>query len=229
MPTNHRIKNNEKSHSYFRLFSPACARLARAGRYFRKNQGFTLIEVMVALSIMVMLLGLSLTYSQRGSRQIILFKERARVMQEIARARSLTATLFKEKGEKICGYGAYITKENPSDPDNKLILYKDLPLDGETCTIQQNSSDQEYDSGEAIDEFVLDPNVYFCSDPSEATDIFFLPPKPDLFFDGVKALPDPDLNGGNTTEQTEISICLTEDPSQKSTITVNLLGQISSE
>ena len=208
--------------SHFNVFA-----LLKATSYkLQASKGFTLIEVMVALSIMVMLLGLSLTYSQRGSRQIILFKERARVMQEIARARSLTATLFKEDGERICGYGVHIKSEETSGPINMLILYKDLPLDGETCTIQQNHSDQEYDTGEMVDEFVLDKNVYFCSAP---TNIFFLPPKPDIFFDGIKALPDEDLNGGNTTVQAEIEICLTEDPSQKSTITVNLLGQISSE
>lgn len=191
----------------------------------RKNQGFTLIEVMVALTIMVTLLAISLSYSQRGTRQIALFRERARVIQEISRARSLTATLFRERDEKICGYGVHFGRENPAGPINKITIYKDIPPNPDSCPIQSQPGDQEFNSGEAIDEIVLDRAVYFCTAP---TDIFFLPPKPDLFFNGIKALPD-ESNGNTTTVEVTIELCLVEHPSQKSTITVNLLGQISSE
>jgi prepilin-type N-terminal cleavage/methylation domain-containing protein len=180
------------------------------------KKAFTLIEIMVALAIMISLLGLSLTYSQRGAKQLTLFKERARVMQEVSRARSLTATLFKEGGEKICGYGIEVPSASPSGVRDKMILFKDLSTSQDKCI----GNDQEYSGTDEVVEIItLDPSVKFCT-PSDRT-IFFLPPKPDLYFNGTQA-------GANNSEA-ELTVCLIIDEDETATITVNILGQISSE
>ena len=181
----------------------------------RKNKGFTLIEVMVALAIMVSLLSLSLSYSRRGGDQIKIFRERARVMQEIARARSLATNLFKEPDEKVCGYGVEI--ENA----NTITLFKDLSTSPDRC---QGNDQLLSGSDERIDSYTLDQAVEFALIPSSGKTIFFLPPKPDIYFDGERAGEAP-----NFISEETITLQLVSNPDQEAVVSVNLLGQISTE
>lgn len=174
-------------------------------------KAFTLIEVMVAIGIMVSLLSISLGYSRRGGEQIILFKERARVMQEIARARSLTASLFKEEGEKVCGYGIYI------EDQRTFTIFKDLPTENDVCE-GNNKLFGPVEDSERVDTYTLDPQVEFRQESADTTILFF-PPKPDLYFDGNLAA------AGNSEREITIELISTNDTLS---VSVNQLGQISS-
>ncbi|MEZ4156827.1 MAG: hypothetical protein R3B52_02565 [Candidatus Paceibacterota bacterium] len=166
---------------------------------------------MVAIGIMVSLLSISLGYSRRGGEQIILFKERARVMQEIARARSLTATLFKEEGEKVCGYGIYIVDQRT------FTVFKDLPTTNDECN-GNNKLFGPVEASEELDTFTLDPQVEIRQESTDTT-ILFLPPKPDLYFDGNIAA------AGNSEREITLELISTGDTLS---VSVNQLGQISS-
>lgn len=134
------------------------------------QRGFTLIELLVVLGIMAMLSSIAIIYSRTGEQQIFLFKEQAKVVSVILRAKSLALQTFAESATAgVCGYGAHFV----GAPDNQFILFKDLAASGSDC----GTADHRY-SGPAEDFEVnkLENNLKFA--PLDLTDIVFVPPDP---------------------------------------------------
>ncbi|MDP2629313.1 MAG: type II secretion system protein [Candidatus Harrisonbacteria bacterium] len=180
----------------------------------KNERAFTLIEILVILSIMTMLVGMTFTYSNRGGQQITLFREKARVMQEILRAKSLAITLYKETEERICGYGVHFPQAAGISERRTIILFKDLPVDDECSEFPAYSG-----VSELIDEHTLPENIRFFN-PTET--IFFQPPIPTIYFNGLKA--------GQSEALSEARVELRLNDSNDSTfITVNALGQVNAE
>ena len=80
-----------------------------------QRDGFTFIETLITMGILLMLTSILLLYNRSGERQIVLFKEKAGVVGLILKAKSLSLnTLIID--EPICGYGVHF--EN-----NSYILF----------------------------------------------------------------------------------------------------------
>lgn len=159
------------------------------------NRGFTLIEALMVISILTMMTAFLLLYNRTGERQIILLREKARVISAILRAKNLALGVFiQDVGrETVCGYGAYLNK-------NRYLIYRDLASD---CSSSDNrfsiDNPEELLAGE---DFILDSRFQFMGDSD--TDILFSPPLPQVFFSGSPALgekeikitsPDNDISG----------------------------------
>ncbi|MDE2019517.1 MAG: type II secretion system protein [Patescibacteria group bacterium] len=74
------------------------------------RQGFTLLEIIVVLGIMVILTGIALSYNHASQTEVALSVEEAKISQFILLAKSLSIATYGSSGSGpglVCGYGMY--------------------------------------------------------------------------------------------------------------------------
>lgn len=157
------------------------------------ESGFTLAEILAILGIVGLLMTLIITYSRTGERQIILFRDEAKVVSAIVRAKTLSVYTYGQSGVP-CGYGIHFQA-----PDTYLI-FKDLATHPDCSdadhaysgTVGLNCTDPT-NSGELVQCFSLDPALKFTSFsngfngskcPTSCLDVLFIPPNPDVLIKG---------------------------------------------
>lgn len=77
-------------------------------KLLHSRAAFTLIEVLVAISITAMLSSLAITYSKTGGRQITLYVETQKLASLFFRAKSFSFTTYRDTSANRCGYGVAI-------------------------------------------------------------------------------------------------------------------------
>lgn len=133
-------------------------------------RGFTLVEVLVVVSITALLSSVLILYSRTGERQILLFREQAKVLNLISKSKSLALQTYID-GASACGYGIHFTLPGT------LILFKDQAPD---CA----ASDNIYSGpDEDFSHLILGDGIVISS--ADISDILFIPPDP-----SVKLTPD---------------------------------------
>ncbi len=157
------------------------------------RRGFTFIETLITMGVLLMLTSILLLYNRSGEQQIVLFKEKASVVGLILKAKSLSLnTLITD--EPICGYGVHF--EN-----NSYILFKERSTD---CAV----SDRVYtiaDPQELVEEHKLPSSLNF-SLASGLQNIFFMPPDPFVFFDGIFASGEKSISISNVDGSTSVDL-----------------------
>lgn len=151
----------------------------------KSNQGFTLIEVLVVLGIMSLLTGVLVIYSRTGERQILMFREQAKIINVILRAKNLALNTYIAEGSP-CAYGVHF------DPILKEIrIFRDLDANGQTDDCDSTDPGLKPDnvytpSGSSPNPEDLDPPIVEKLDPGltfvepiGVTDVVFIPPNPD--------------------------------------------------
>lgn len=171
---------------------------------YAMRRGFSIIEMMVVLGILVLLTSLLVLYNRSGERQLLVLREKARLVGTVLRAKSLAVNTFVED-EPACGYGVHI--EPP-----RYFIFRDRAIDCRT-------SDRLYAA--ASDEIVPGTDVSIPVGISfsavGATDILFVPPDPLVF-----------LNGGTAIETAVVSL-QTADGATETGILITNAGQISEQ
>ncbi len=166
------------------------------------RSGFSIIEMLVVMSILILLTSTLVLYNRAGERQIIVLREKARLIGTILRAKSLALNTLIED-EPACGYGVHAE-------EGKYFIFSDRAIDcGTSDRIYGSSSDVIV----ADTEVVLDQAVGFES--IGAADIVFVPPDPKVF-----------LNGGTALDLGTLVIA-SPDGTSRGTITITNAGQIS--
>ena len=180
-------------------------RMIRMNTNKNTKKGFTLIEMLVVIGIISLLSGIFIVYSRTGEQQILLFRDQAKIVGAISRAKSLSASSFRAsltKTDSSCGYGVHF--EIP----NTFIIFKDL---AEDCEL----SDQKYtfsNAAEKFESFQLDSRLKFDA-LTNLSDIVFIPP---------------DISAVITPDQDEAVIVIkTIDDKSSATIKINSAGQVS--
>ena len=186
----------------------------------RGENGYTLIEMMVIVSILSMLTTILIVYNRTGERQIIVFKEQAKIINTILRAKSLAISTYAE-GDTPCAYGIHFGKDLTGEWEYRI--FKDLDSSGsnDNCGTADNKYDP--DSEHAVEENFfaekLDKALEFSEleFTNEFIDIVFIPPEPI-----VKITPPPAEN--------EVTLTIkTPHGKVSKTIKVNSFGQITAE
>lgn len=168
------------------------------------NKGFTLIEILVTLGVMALLSSIAILYTRTGEQQIILFKEQAKIVSVILRAKSLAIQTFAETPAGVCGYGVNFSL------DGQFILFKDL---AENCA----ASDKIYSGpAENFEVNQLDPALRFSQ--LDLNEVLFIPPDPQTVI-----TPAPAANGAAIIK---ISV---RDGATESVIKVNKAGQVTTQ
>ena len=139
---------------------------------YQFNKGFTLIEILITLSVISILSGGLVFYNRIAERQIILFKEQAKIISIIQKAKTLSFTTYAQEIVP-CGYGVYF-QQNP----NKAILFQDIsPTSDKNCSDVDNSHTASLPF-EKIEEIFLDKTIKFSE--LGIYNIIFIPPDPKL-------------------------------------------------
>ena len=160
------MKNhNNKKHTY-KLFSFSA---------FQLNKGFTITELLVTFTVISILSGGLIFYSRTAERQIILFKEQAKIIGIIQKAKNLSFATYAQ-ATVPCGYGAYFQQEL-----NRIILFQDIsPSMDLNCSDVDNLYTASL-SSEKIEEIFLDKTVKFSE--LGVYNIVFIPPNPKVILD----------------------------------------------
>lgn len=187
-------------------------------KYKKKEKGFTLIEILVTIIIIIILTGIVFTNYRTGQQQLVLQRAANKLAQDVRRAGEMAlaaeectpppASCPEGGGVPAGGFGFYIDKSQ----DDRYFIYADN---------NQPSKSQWYTPGEEIETIYLEEGVYIedIVPPSANFSINFKPPDPTI---EIKD------NNGNPPAGGEVTIILAleADPSKTRTITVNKAGLI---
>lgn len=201
----------------------ACARA-------RFLTGFTLIELLVVISFTAILSSMMIVYGTSGREQTTLEVEKTKLVQVIARAKSLSISTFG-RTQVPCGYGVAF---NSASENQSYVLFRYdilgepecLNKDGELITeipqVVFHNPSMPFDDSvvryEILDGFPLPRELYLSGGPDSILFVFFVPPDPTtLIFTA----------SGNQASEAMIRIAGRSRPGLASTITVTKSGQVS--
>ena len=197
-------------------------RFGQALRHAQGQCGYTLIEMLVVTSIMIIMSGVLLAYNRESESQLVLGVDEARIVGFLNRAKSFA--LGKYVGVKrgggtadptACAFGAHF---DTTTLPNRIVLFQDLPTPGLHCT-DTDGFDKEFTPGvEAVDELTLDSRVRL----RPVGDIVFEAPYLKTYADGAA------LGEESGAESAPVVLELL-DGSRSLTIIVGAGGQISSQ
>jgi len=176
-------------------------------------KAFTLIETLVIVIITIILSSIMITYSHIGEKQIVLFRDQAKVVEVLNRAKFLALQKFSQtEADKPCAYGVHFDNNT-----GNFLIFKDLDSDPLTSGCQGNN---KYDASnnELFEKYELDERLKFQITPSSGGifEIVFIPPDPT-----IKMTP-------NATDAT-IKIVDKVNSSNNKVIKVNNFGQITAQ
>lgn len=166
--------------------------------------GFTLIETLVVLGVLTLMTSMLVLYNRTGERQIILLREKARLISTIFRAKSLALNTLIED-EPACGYGVHIKEK-------QYFIYRDKAIACRTSDHVYTENADEMVTGSVVH---IDAGLSFSG--GTLTDIMFVPPNPKVFLNGGQGL----LEG--------VMMLGVRDGTSSVTIHINHAGQISAE
>jgi len=165
----------------------------------KSGGGFTLIELVVVTSIIVLITALILPNYRAGDQQLSLQRAVHKLTQDLRRAQEMALSSQEFDNQTPAGYGIYFDKNQPT----KYILFADIDGDG-----QYFNPDPE----EMVEEITLEGQA-IISDLSPETlstlNIVFVPPDPDVSFY-------PDADSASITIKTE----------EEKTVQINKAGLI---
>lgn len=185
----------------------------------RKNgAGFTLIEILVIISVTSVLSAILVSYSRESGRIMLLINNQAKLVSLVSRAKSLSIATFIENialpsnpsDPKICGYGVHVEKSV-----GEIFIFKDL---AQNCS----SGDNRFGSGDVkltsqLDVLKLDSWIIQFGSDTTLNDVMFIPPDPIVL-----------INNDSSFQEALISI-ETKDKSGKVIVKVSNAGRISTK
>lgn len=184
----------------------------------RNKGGFTLVEMLITISVTLILSGILIGYSREAGKHLILVNNQTKLISLIARAKSLSTATFFENAlplnpgdPRICGYGVHADKGS-----GKIFIFRDLAVDCAT------NGDNRFGSGDVslpgqLNVFELNSQVTQFASDMTFDDVIFIPPDPTVI-----------INGDTSLREAVISIEI-KDGSSKIIVKVNNAGRISTK
>ena len=179
------------------------------------GEGFTIIELLVVIGVVILLLGCLILYSGASRNQVALYVEEAKIAQIILRSKTLSISTFGNPSVP-CGYGVEI---NQAAKTYSLFSY-DVP----DCSTISNIDINDPSKYKLVQSFKLPNGVVFQGCPAgggERLDyVLFIPPDPKTLV-WVDGYPTPTAAGSGKI------YLATADCSANIAVTVSTAGQVS--
>lgn len=182
----------------------------------KQVKGFTLVEIVIVVAMMVILSGVVIVSGRSGDRSLALDRAVHRVGVDVRRAMALTlrAQEFNctPPGNQILyGYGVYFDTSTP----NSYILFAD-------CAKEPPPADHRYTTGgsntdKIVETISLENGIRISAISSNPASITFLPPVPDVY-----------INNNSSTIGT-VTITLVNDNGTTKTVRVTGKGVIEAQ
>jgi prepilin-type N-terminal cleavage/methylation domain-containing protein len=155
-----------------------------------REQGFTLIEMLVVLSILSILLSISTSSASLNRKEYLLSTSQEQLRALFSRAKALTVSgLFKAGGD-VCGYGVRIDK---AADEKKAVIFQFL-ADSDKCPESSAELSSDLNAPElsgSLNSMRLDKSLSFDDGNGalESLEIYFIPPDPQtvIFVNGELA------------------------------------------
>jgi len=177
------------------------------------NKAFTLIETLVVILVTMILASIMIVYSHTGEKQIVLFRDQAKVVGILNRAKFLSVQMFsKTIDDKTCAYGVHFELENEAKSFS-IFKVKALTSNCENSYIAGGNNIVK------VEEYSLDSRLKFSEELTGITDIVFIPPDPKVILTGTS---------DNSAKITIVDISDTSGKNKKE-INVNTFGQITAQ
>ncbi|MEK7507621.1 MAG: hypothetical protein AAB602_00870 [Patescibacteria group bacterium] len=203
-------------------------KLLKIFRFLRgERQGFSIIELLVVISITIMISALALTYTSSTQQQIGLYVEVQKLAELILRAKSLAVSTYNDKevldpGVVNCGYGVNIDYGRNG---YELFSYRVIPEGGKGCedginTIKNTGKTRIV----TLSRHDVAPGVVILENRGHANrsiyKVFFVPPVPITLIGTV-------AESGLVSDENSGKIYLTtKDASLNAAISVSEIGQV---
>ncbi len=138
----------------------------------KARAGFTILEMLVVISVMTTLSGILVIYSRTSENQILLFKEQAKIIAAFFRAKTLASQTFFETDPRPCAYGVALA-------GTEFHIFKDLPdsASPDDCA----TANKQFDgitSSEVFEVIPLDDRLELSSAETSFDEVLFTPPDP---------------------------------------------------
>ena len=179
------------------------------------RSAFTLVELIVTISISVLLTTMLVLYTKTGERQLALFAERSKILGVITQAKTLAIQTFSNTaGDIYCGYGVYIS------PPTYFVFKNTAHTTGKPSAcddIRTSPNSGAYNSLRDIqigETYTLNKGVKFHDNTSQT--ILFIPPDPTVI-----------LNPSDAFGLQTVTIETADNLAVKTKIKINDFGQIS--
>lgn len=137
------------------------------------RKGFTLVEALVVMGIILMLSSFAIFYNRSNEKQLKLAKDQATLVNMLTQAKLLAAERFNEPpGPNLsnCAFGLHFEPATTT-----YVLFRDLGQDG--CSNANGGYDAVSSPPEALETVSLSHRVLFSNIPSSGLDIIFVPPE----------------------------------------------------
>jgi len=172
----------------------------------KSKNAFSLIEILVATTIIVILASMMLSNIKGGQKQLTLKRSANKIAQDIRRAQEMAMSAKEFNGSvPTGGYGLYFDKVQLGDIT--YLIFADV------------NGNKSYDSGEELERISLEKGIKlntFYMGTSEYTSAYFafVPPDPQTCINSC------------TSDSAKIIISITDNPAQTKTIKLNKAGLI---
>lgn len=187
----------------------------------KSGAGFTLIDMLVTISVILILSGILIRYGKESGKQLVLINNQTKLMNLISRAKSLSTTTFIEnslstipyQSKNVCGYGIHANIES-----GEVFIFRDHPV---PPSVDCAASDNKFGSGDEklkgqLDVLNLESQTIKFASESDLIDVFFIPPDPTVV-----------INGDKSIEAKEAGLVIeTKDKSDKVMVKINNAGRI---
>lgn len=153
---------------------------------FKPRSGFSLIEMLVVMSITLLFSTILIGYARESGRQMLLISSQAKIVNLISRAKSLSVTTFVDvlpaaNAPKICGYGVRVDKEA-----RQVFIFRDSALN---CSDPASPNYRVFDKegldvklSSNLDVFSIPDTIQFgtATATDDLIDVLFIPPDPTI-------------------------------------------------
>jgi Tfp pilus assembly major pilin PilA len=189
----------------------------------QKVRGFTLLEITVVISIIILLSTIFLASYRGGEKQFALKRSAHQIAQDLRRAQEMAMSGQEFKGAFQGGFGIHFTVTPEDENTGTYTLFVDCDndkiFDGGIPTCDDCTGDECIGPtfSEEIETFSLEEGIKIANlSPAPPLDVVFFPPDPEVT-----------INGADTI--TSASITLTFDGQSPKIITINTAGLIEIE
>ncbi len=180
----------------------------------RSRRGFSLIELLVVVTISAVISSLAIVYSKISQRQIALYVETQKIGEVILRAKALTLATYNDPTPPSCGYGFDIDYTTRT---YTLFGYNPMPPPP-GCNIATIDPASKFP---IVQTEVLNRDIVFDTSAADTLySVLFTPPEPRIFISN-------NISGAVTDPPISSSVHLkTLDGSTHADVTVSPAGQV---